>query len=164
MLGGVRAVAALLALLGAGAHASVIGACNRESLPVLALQQRLPLPPAGQREHTGGRSTRPWPTHACVPCSFVRPSVCWPTRRPAAASVGGAAAVVGWVGVWNGAGVDFGSEFMKVALVQPDVPLEIVPNTISKRKTDIVIGFDRGERQFGARAVAAPRLASPDVR
>lgn len=38
---------------------------------------------------------------------------------------------------------------MKVALVQPGVPLEIVTNTISKRKTEIVIGFDRGERFFG---------------
>jgi hypoxia up-regulated 1 len=46
-------------------------------------------------------------------------------------------------------GIDFGSTFMKVALVQLKVPLEIVPNTISKRKTEIAVAFDRGERMVG---------------
>mmetsp|Transcript_64308 Transcript_64308/g.178013 ORF Transcript_64308/g.178013 Transcript_64308/m.178013 type:complete len:229 (+) Transcript_64308:146-832(+) len=47
-------------------------------------------------------------------------------------------------------GIDFGSSFMKVALVQLGVPLEIVTNTISKRKTDVAIMFDRGDRLFGS--------------
>ena len=46
-------------------------------------------------------------------------------------------------------GIDVGAAFMKVALVQLGVPLEVVPNTISKRKTDTAILFDRGERLFG---------------
>lgn len=49
-------------------------------------------------------------------------------------------------------GIDFGSNFMKVALVQLKVPLEIVPNTISKRKTEIAVAFDRGERMYGSDA------------
>eukprot|EP00614_Pseudopedinella_elastica_P026670 CAMPEP_0172615954 /NCGR_PEP_ID=MMETSP1068-20121228/62611_1 /TAXON_ID=35684 /ORGANISM="Pseudopedinella elastica, Strain CCMP716" /LENGTH=966 /DNA_ID=CAMNT_0013421253 /DNA_START=59 /DNA_END=2959 /DNA_ORIENTATION=+ len=49
-------------------------------------------------------------------------------------------------------GIDFGSAWMKVALVQLKVPLEIVPNTISKRKTEIVVSFDRGERMYGSDA------------
>ena len=35
----------------------------------------------------------------------------------------------------NVIGIDFGTEFMKVALVQPGSPLEIVTNTVSKRKS-----------------------------
>jgi len=52
-------------------------------------------------------------------------------------------------------GIDLGSEWMKVALVQLKVPLEIVTNTISKRKTEVAIAFDRGERMFGSDAVGA---------
>ena len=33
--------------------------------------------------------------------------------------------------------------------MQLKVPLEIVPNTISKRKTEIAVAFDRGERMVG---------------
>lgn len=33
--------------------------------------------------------------------------------------------------------------------VQLGVPLEIVTNTISKRKTDVAVMFDRGDRLFG---------------
>ena len=49
-------------------------------------------------------------------------------------------------------GIDFGSEFMKVALVQPGAPLEIVTNHVSKRKTETAVAFVRGERLFGSDA------------
>ena len=51
----------------------------------------------------------------------------------------------------NVIGIDFGTEFMKVALVQPGSPLEIVTNTVSKRKSETVVAFVRGERLFAAR-------------
>jgi hypoxia up-regulated 1 len=51
-------------------------------------------------------------------------------------------------------GLDFGSDTMKVALVQPGAPLEIVTNFQSKRKTPTVISFYRGERMFGSDATA----------
>ena len=43
---------------------------------------------------------------------------------------------------------------MKVALVQPGKPLEIVSNFQSKRKTPTCITFYRGERSFGADSYA----------
>ena len=49
-------------------------------------------------------------------------------------------------------GIDFGTEFMKVALVQPGAPLEIVTNHVSKRKTETSVAFVRGERLFGSDA------------
>jgi len=52
----------------------------------------------------------------------------------------------------NVMGIDFGSEFMKVALVQPGAPLEIVTNHVSKRKSDTVVAFVRGERLFASDA------------
>ncbi len=51
-------------------------------------------------------------------------------------------------------GVDFGLDFMKVALVAPRKPLEIVPNTASKRKTETAVSFDRGELALGGDAYA----------
>ena len=52
----------------------------------------------------------------------------------------------------NVMGIDFGTEFMKVALVQPGSPLEIVTNTVSKRKSETVVAFVRGERLFASDA------------
>merc|ERR1719484_521387 len=52
----------------------------------------------------------------------------------------------------NVIGIDFGTEFMKVALVQPGSPLEIVTNTVSKRKSETVVAFVRGERLFASDA------------
>ena len=49
-------------------------------------------------------------------------------------------------------GVDLGSLYMKVALVQRNSPLEIVTNLHSKRKTEQLILFDRGTRFYGADA------------
>lgn len=45
--------------------------------------------------------------------------------------------------------VDLGSEWMKVAIVSPGVPMEIVLNTDSQRKTPLVISFRDGERLIG---------------
>jgi hypoxia up-regulated 1 len=53
----------------------------------------------------------------------------------------------------NVIGVDLGMDYMKVALVAPRRPLEIVTNTASKRKTEVAINFDRGERSFGGDAL-----------
>jgi len=49
-------------------------------------------------------------------------------------------------------GVDMGSLYMKVALVQRGAPLEIVTNLHSKRKTENMILFDEGTRFYGADA------------
>lgn len=49
-------------------------------------------------------------------------------------------------------GVDLGSLYMKVALVQSGSPLEIVTNLHSKRKTEQMILFDREQRFYGADA------------
>ena len=49
-------------------------------------------------------------------------------------------------------GVDLGTLYMKVALVQRGAPLEIVTNFHSKRKTEQMILFDAGTRFYGADA------------
>lgn len=49
-------------------------------------------------------------------------------------------------------GVDLGSLYMKVALVQRGAPLEIVTNMHSKRKTEQMILFDEGTRFYGSDA------------
>jgi len=49
-------------------------------------------------------------------------------------------------------GVDLGSAYMKVALVQRGAPLEIVTNLHSKRKTENMILFDSSTRFYGADA------------
>jgi hypoxia up-regulated 1 len=49
-------------------------------------------------------------------------------------------------------GVDLGSLYMKVALVQRGAPLEIVTNLHSKRKTENMILFDSETRFYGADA------------
>ncbi|CAB1098258.1 HSP70 [Ectocarpus sp. CCAP 1310/34] len=54
----------------------------------------------------------------------------------------------------NVIGIDLGVDFMKVALVARGKPLEIVTNAASKRKTEMAVNFDRGERNFGSDAYA----------
>jgi hypoxia up-regulated 1 len=49
-------------------------------------------------------------------------------------------------------GVDLGSFYMKVALVQRGAPLEIVTNLHSKRRTEQMVLFDQGTRFYGADA------------
>jgi len=50
-------------------------------------------------------------------------------------------------------GIDFGSEFIKVASVKPGTPFHIVVDEQSKRKVPAVVAFDQGERYFGNGAV-----------
>ncbi|GFY46406.1 hypoxia up-regulated protein 1 [Trichonephila inaurata madagascariensis] len=45
--------------------------------------------------------------------------------------------------------LDIGSEWMKVAIVSPGVPMEIALNRESQRKTPVVVSFRDGERIFG---------------
>ncbi len=54
----------------------------------------------------------------------------------------------------NVIGVDFGLDFMKVALVAPKKTLEIVTNTASKRKTETAVSFDKGQLSLGGDAYA----------
>ncbi|XP_065353221.1 hypoxia up-regulated protein 1 isoform X1 [Cloeon dipterum] len=49
--------------------------------------------------------------------------------------------------------VDFGGEWIKVGIVSPGVPMEIVLNKESKRKTPAAIAFRNGERLFGEDAL-----------
>lgn len=51
--------------------------------------------------------------------------------------------------------VDLGSEYMKVAVVTPGVPMEIVLNRESKRKTPAVIAYRDAIRSFGEDAQTA---------
>ncbi|KAJ8687030.1 hypothetical protein QAD02_022824 [Eretmocerus hayati] len=48
--------------------------------------------------------------------------------------------------------IDLGSEWMKVAIVSPGVPMEIALNNESKRKTPVVISFRDKDRFFGEEA------------
>lgn len=47
-------------------------------------------------------------------------------------------------------GIDYGTDWYKVALVKPGVPLEIVLNKDSKRKTEAVVTIRDGIRTYGA--------------
>lgn len=49
--------------------------------------------------------------------------------------------------------VDLGSEWMKIAIVSPGVPMEIILNTDSSRKTPIAVAFRDGERFIGDSAL-----------
>ncbi|KAL7476656.1 hypothetical protein ACHAW6_002501 [Cyclotella cf. meneghiniana] len=49
-------------------------------------------------------------------------------------------------------GMDLGSLYMKVALVQHNSPLEIMTNLHSKRKTEQMVLFDQGSCFYGAGA------------
>ena len=49
--------------------------------------------------------------------------------------------------------VDLGSEWMKVAVVTPGVPMEIAMNPESKRKTSVAVAMRDGERMFGGDAI-----------
>uniref|UniRef100_A0A8C5PVK1 Hypoxia up-regulated protein 1 n=1 Tax=Leptobrachium leishanense TaxID=445787 RepID=A0A8C5PVK1_9ANUR len=49
--------------------------------------------------------------------------------------------------------IDLGSEWMKVAIVKPGVPMEIVLNKESRRKTPVVIALKENERLFGDNAL-----------
>ncbi|XP_034281074.1 hypoxia up-regulated protein 1 isoform X1 [Pantherophis guttatus] len=58
--------------------------------------------------------------------------------------------------------VDLGSESMKVALVKPGVPMEIVLNKESRRKTPLAVALKETERLFGDSA-AGMAIKTPKV-
>ena len=51
--------------------------------------------------------------------------------------------------------IDLGSEWFKVAIVKPGVPMEIALNKESKRKTAVAAYFRNGERLLGADAATS---------
>lgn len=56
----------------------------------------------------------------------------------------------------NGAGVmgiDYGTDWYKIALVKPGVPLEIVLNRDSKRKTEASVAIRDSVRYFGSESI-----------
>jgi hypoxia up-regulated 1 len=51
--------------------------------------------------------------------------------------------------------IDLGSEFLKVALIKPGrIPISIVTNEMSKRKTPALVGVVNGERLVGEEAAS----------
>ena len=46
-------------------------------------------------------------------------------------------------------GIDFGTQFMKIAIVRPGSPFEIVTDLSSKRKTPAAVIFDDSTRTYG---------------
>ncbi|KAL8173441.1 UNVERIFIED_CONTAM: Hypoxia up-regulated protein 1 [Gekko kuhli] len=58
--------------------------------------------------------------------------------------------------------VDLGSESMKIAIVKPGVPMEIVLNKESRRKTPVVVALKENERLFGDSAIGMA-IKSPKV-
>ena len=76
----------------------------------------------------------------------LRSTLCW------VASAGLLLSSVTYVSAKAILGVDLGSIYMKVALVQRGAPLEIVTNMHSKRKTEQMILFDQGTRNYGSDA------------
>jgi hypoxia up-regulated 1 len=51
-------------------------------------------------------------------------------------------------------GIDYGTDWFKVSLVKPGVPLEIVLNRESKRKTSSIVALRHNIRHLGSDAVA----------
>jgi hypoxia up-regulated 1 len=70
----------------------------------------------------------------------------------AAAAAAATSCVLGTVDAKAILGVDLGSLFMKVAIVQRNSPLDIVTNLHSKRKTEQMVLFDSGSRFYGSDA------------
>ncbi|CAF1187477.1 unnamed protein product [Rotaria sordida] len=50
--------------------------------------------------------------------------------------------------------VDLGTEFMKIAIVKPGIPMEIVLNKESRRKTPVIIAIKGKDREFGEAAIS----------
>ncbi|KAK6055482.1 hypothetical protein COOONC_07015, partial [Cooperia oncophora] len=57
-------------------------------------------------------------------------------------------------GAFGAISIDFGSQFLKVGLIKPGVPMEIVLNKESHRKTPNVLSIRNNERLFGDAALA----------
>lgn len=75
-------------------------------------------------------------------------------RRPLLVLVVGILSYIGLVSGVAVMSVDIGSEWMKVAVVSPGVPMEIALNPESKRKTSVAVSIKDGERKFGSDAMA----------
>ena len=54
-------------------------------------------------------------------------------------------------------GIDFGTDWYKVAVIKPGIPLEVVLNKDSKRKTEAVVTIREGIRYFGSDGVSLVR-------
>lgn len=54
--------------------------------------------------------------------------------------------------------IDYGTEWFKVGLIKPGIPLDVALNKDSKRKTQAVVTIRDNERMYGSDAVA---LVSP---
>ncbi|XP_055338308.1 hypoxia up-regulated protein 1-like [Paramacrobiotus metropolitanus] len=50
--------------------------------------------------------------------------------------------------------IDLSSEFLKIAIVKPGVPMEIALNSESQRKTPLAVAIRNGERTFGEAALS----------
>jgi len=59
--------------------------------------------------------------------------------------------------------IDLGSEWMKIAVAAPGVPMEIVLNKESKRKTPVAVSFRNEERTFGEDAFAVGVKFPPNM-
>jgi len=58
-------------------------------------------------------------------------------------------------------GIDYGTDWYKVSIVMPGIPLDIVLNRESKRKTAATICFRDGIRYFGSDAINLVMPSSP---
>ncbi len=54
-------------------------------------------------------------------------------------------------------GIDYGTDWFKVSIVKPGVPLDIVLNRESKRKTSSIVALRSNIRHMGSDAVALVR-------
>ena len=79
--------------------------------------------------------------------------------RPALLAAATLAAACGLLPLASGAvlGIDLGGEFIKASLVKPRVPLDIVLNIESKRKTATMVGYKDGEQLFSGAAANTVR-------
>lgn len=63
--------------------------------------------------------------------------------------------------------IDLGSEFMKIGIVKPGVPMEIVLNKESRRKTPLAVSLRNSEREFGnlalSQSVKRPKTAYLEI-
>ena len=64
----------------------------------------------------------------------------------------------------NVLGIDFGSEWIKLAVVQRSAGVQIVLNEASKRKSPNALSFGAEQREFGDTAMVKPHLAFTHTR
>lgn len=54
--------------------------------------------------------------------------------------------------------IDYGTEWFKVGLIKPGMPLDVVLNKDSKRKTQSIVTIRNNERVYGTDAISLVRL------